>query len=124
MKNKCIMIIMVSNQASQYQRAVSSPENLKGSKMQVVINKPTLVGSEKQIAWATDLINTIASIFDGKLTLPATATPEQAANAQRVMDEFFAQTSAAKWIDRFAGINQRSPFSMIAAEARRGWTGR
>ena len=92
--------------------------------MRVIINKPTLVGSEKQIAWATDLINTIASIFDGKLTLHATATPEQAANAQKIMDAFFAQTSAAKWIDRFADVRSNSPFAMIAAEARRGWDGR
>ena len=54
------------------------------------ITKPELVGSEKQIKWANDIINNIISIL-GEIEIPAGATEDQIAQVQKIIDTFFGK---------------------------------
>lgn len=66
---------------------------------------PALIGSEKQIAWATDIRTTLVGYLDRCLEdrEPHDDLPSFGVTAERLSalrDEALAQTSAAWWIDR------------------------
>ncbi|WP_409500210.1 hypothetical protein ACJ7Z2_10130 [Mannheimia glucosida] len=86
----------------------------------LVITKPTLKGSEKQIAWADEIINLfIAKI--GDTSIPVTATQEQIKQAQAMVDNFFAMTNAGKWIEKFKGLNDNSEPKQFWLSVKYGW---
>ncbi|HDL4705954.1 TPA: hypothetical protein PXA14_001536 [Mannheimia haemolytica] len=86
----------------------------------LVITKPTLKGSEKQIAWADEIINLfIAKI--GDTSIPVTATQEQITQAQAMVDNFFAMTNAGKWIEKFKGLNDSSEPKQFWLSVKYGW---
>ena len=72
-------------------------------------NLPELTGSEKQIAWATDIRAKAAPVIaamQARIKEHAKKSPNQTAAMQIVLDELRAQTSAKWWIDnRDVAIN-------------------
>ena len=63
----------------------------------IQITKPQLIGSEKQINWANDIINNIITIL-GDIEIPQGATAEQIAHVQKNCRHFF-------WPSRILGMD-------------------
>lgn len=78
------------------------------------ITKPELVGSEKQIKWANDIINNIISIL-GEIEVPAGATEEQIAYVQKIVDTFFGRQESWVWIDKYSRFTSTTPKQTIFA---------
>ena len=86
----------------------------------LVITKPTLKGSEKQIAWANSIIDLFISKI-GDTYIPATATPEQIKQAQAMVDNFFAMAHAKEWIEKFKHLNDNSEQKQFWLYVKYGW---
>lgn len=86
----------------------------------LVITKPTLKGSEKQIAWANEIINLFVTKI-GDTSIPVTATQEQIKQAQAIVDTFFAMTNAEKWIEKFQDLNDNNDPKQFWLSVKYGW---
>ena len=86
----------------------------------IVITKPTLKGSEKQIAWANSIVDLFISKI-GDTSIPATATPEQIKQAQAMVDNFFAMAHASEWIEKFKHLNDNSEQKQFWFGVKCGW---
>lgn len=84
------------------------------------ITKPELVGSEKQIKWANDIINNIISIL-GEIEIPAGATKEQIAQVQKIVDTFFAETKSSAWIEHYKKFTAQTPKKTVYTAVMVGW---
>lgn len=80
----------------------------------IQITKPQLIGSEKQINWANDIINNIITIL-GDIEIPQGATAEQVAHVQKIVDTFFARQESWVWIDKYSQFTNETPKKTIFA---------
>ena len=80
----------------------------------IQITKPQLIGSEKQISWANDIINNIITIL-GDIEIPQGATAEQIAHVQKIVDTFFARQESWVWIDKYSQFTSATPQQTIFA---------
>ena len=76
----------------------------------IQITKPQLIGSEKQIRWANDIINNIITI-----EIPQGATVEQIAHVQKIVDTFFGRQESWVWIDKYSRFTSTTPKQTIFA---------
>lgn len=86
----------------------------------IQITKPQLIGSEKQIKWANDIIENIISIL-GEITIPTGATEEQIAQVRKIVDTFFDETKAAAWIEHYKNFTAETPKKTVWAAVMVGW---
>lgn len=80
----------------------------------IQITKPQLIGSEKQISWANDIINNIINIL-GDIEIPQGATAEQIAHVQKFVDTFFSRQESWVWIDKYSRFTSATPKQTIFA---------
>lgn len=80
----------------------------------IQITKPQLIGSEKQIRWANDIINNIITIL-GEIEIPQGATAEQVAHVQKIIDAFFGRQESWVWIDKYSQFTSETPKKTIFA---------
>nr|DAI90083.1 MAG TPA: hypothetical protein [Caudoviricetes sp.]DAS37748.1 MAG TPA: hypothetical protein [Caudoviricetes sp.] len=80
----------------------------------IQITKPQLIGSEKQINWANDIINNIITIL-GDIEIPQGATAEQVAHVQKIVDTFFGRQESWVWIDKYSKFTSETPKKTIFA---------
>lgn len=96
----------------------------------VSISRPNLEGSEKQIAWAADLLNTFEKHIGARnnchaLRLPKgidindprmeSALDAHAAKIQEAYNAFFANKKAAFYIDKLKNITEQSDTDRLQA---------
>ncbi len=80
----------------------------------IQITKPQLIGSEKQISWANDIINNIITIL-GDIEIPQGATAGQIAHVQKIVDTFFSRQESWVWIDKYSQFTSETPKKTIFA---------
>lgn len=80
----------------------------------IQITKPQLIGSEKQIKWANDIIDNIIKILDD-IEIPQGATSEQIAHVQKIIDTFFGRQESWVWIDKYSRFTSTTPKQTIFA---------
>lgn len=80
----------------------------------IQIAKPQLIGSEKQIKWANDIIDNIIKIL-GEIEIPQGATVEQIAHVQKIIDTFFGRQESWVWIDKYSRFTSTTPKQTIFA---------
>lgn len=80
----------------------------------IQITKPQLIGSEKQIKWANDIIDNIIKIL-GDIEIPQGATSEQIAHVQKIIDTFFGRQESWVWIDKYSRFTSTTPKQTIFA---------
>lgn len=90
------------------------------SKNIYTIKKPVLKGSQKQIKWADDIIDKMINAA-GTIEIPANAPEEQVVAFRAMMDKFFSETEAWKWIERY-GYKNFKDFNSVAVEVKLGWS--
>lgn len=76
---------------------INKPKEAIMTTQTIQITKPQLIGSEKQIRWANDIINNIINIL-GDIEIPQGTTAEQIAHVQKIVDTFF-------WPSRILGMD-------------------
>ena len=87
---------------------------------EIKINRaPTLRGSEKQIKWANDIIDTVIELIM-PFKIPEKATPEQIAEVQAIFDRYFREDRSWIWIDSLKHITSQTPRDVIAVRIKAG----
>ena len=76
----------------------------------IQITKPQLIGSEKQIRWANNIITIL-----GDIEIPQGATVEQIAHVQKIVDTFFGRQESWVWIDKYSRFTSTTPKQTIFA---------
>ena len=77
------LIIGSSKQEMATEPLINKPKEAIMTTQTIQITKPQLIGSEKQIRWANDIINNILTIL-GDIEIPQGATAEQIAHVQKL----------------------------------------
>ena len=80
---KLSLIIGSSKQEMATEPLINKPKEAIMTTQTIQITKPQLIGSEKQIRWANDIINNILTIL-GDIEIPQGATAEQIAHVQKL----------------------------------------
>ena len=101
---KAQMLCPTCYHAAQAQQAAAATASL-----------PALVGSEKQVGWATQLRATVMAWLAGEAAPPETHPPGPGAPWEAITGARAAETSAAWWIDQRAKTAQQ----IAAAAAKR-----
>lgn len=109
-----------TNTALAESEGTEQEQESKQETTKLVITKPTLKGSEKQIAWANSIVDLFISKI-GDTSIPATATPEQIKQAQAMVDNFFAMAHASEWIEKFKHLHDNSEQKQFWLSVKYGW---
>ena len=80
----------------------------------IQITKPQLIGSEKHLSCANDLMTHLSTIR-GELEIPHGATAEQIAHVQKIVDTFFGRQESWVWIDKYSRFTSTTPKQTIFA---------
>ena len=93
---------------------INKPKEAIMTTQTIQITKPQLIGSEKQIRWANDIINNIINIL-GDIEIPQGTTAEQIAHVQKIVDTFFGRQESWVWIDKYSRFTSTTPKQTIFA---------
>lgn len=89
---------------------INKPKEAIMTNQTIQITKPQLIGSEKQIRWANNIITIL-----GDIEIPQGATVEQIAHVQKIVDTFFGRQESWVWIDKYSRFTSTTPKQTIFA---------